>query len=1215
LRDILTVLAILLVIVLTAALAVPYFVDWDAERGLVEAQLSNLLGQTVKIRGGIDLKLLPTPYLQLADVEVADPAAGTDVRAAELHLEIALTALMRGEVDFVEARLVRPQLRLRIENGSLPLPAPAWGLSEQMKFERISIEDGSVVIDDPATRRTFALQKITLSADARALTGPFNGDGRFEMGGEPTSFRFSTGEREGGRLHFKLIVDENKIHPRTDLDASLIFDQRAASLPSISGVVNLSGHVRGIIPMPWELTGTLRADLRQATISSLDLRLGDENHLASLDGAVKFELGVKPHVDLNLKAQQIDLDKLLSGEGMPPPMQRLANALLSLTKSEDLRVSGLPVSLEWSADSVLLGGETLTDAGGAFAVSDQQAASLRFAANGPYGSRVAIDGNVETGIAAGFMGRIEASAEDVAPLTEWLAANLPRSMPANVHLPIRSFAVSGTANISEVGFVGSDLSLRLNGSTLAGTLAYTKALGPDAARLFADLSAPTLELDSLPDLSSLAQQTKDVDLALRVDADAVKVGGIEQGEIEAGRISLKFDRTGPDAMLENLAVRGLDGADLTASGEWDGHAGKIAVKLDAERLDGLVGLLRRFVPGPASDFLLAHAEDLSPAHLDLGAEAKISAGKLGLSTLSLAGTARQTRVSGKADPDPQNPADFALSLRFDAQDSMALLHQVGFSTLPLKNIGPGSIEIEARGSRRLDTNISALLAGTNFTFHGSIDPDLTAPHATGRVKLASSDLSSLMRATTLGLGDFTARLPADISAAIDAGGKGIVLGNLSGTLAGSKIGGNLDYDPDKGVEGALEVDKMSLAALVALTLGPPQQPKAGALWSNLTFAAPELNPPPTNLAMHVTDFDLWPQTSGRDAHFDLALAGSESGSKLGIHHLSMKIGAGSAEADLILRRNGASAAADGHLRLRDCDFDLPSARGLLSADLDLAGTGESAAALIAEFAGSGTIGFSDLALPRSDPGALARVFAAVEDDRLGIDEAEIDRVLLTEFGKQSLSPGNVNFDAGLAAGVLRLSERGASGARIEPGVTEDLQVALDLRDLTLDQESVLSLLAVPKNWSGALPQVTLSWRGSISDPTQSIDAGTFVNALAARAIARESARIEAQEFDVHEHAFFVNRLQAERRRENESLKAEDDARSAAEFEQLRKAEAARTEQKAEEVNRKTDEAARNAAPEAPLQIGRPMPIPPRRRTWAAPAGTTSVPDPSAAGRY
>jgi hypothetical protein len=1217
-RDILTVLAVILVIILSAALAVPYFVDWDAERNLVETQLSNLLGQQVKIRGGIDLKLLPTPYLQLADVEVADPAAGTDIRAAELHLEIALTALMRGEVDFVEARLVRPQLRLRIENESVRLPAPPRALSqEQMQFERISVEDGTIVIDDPATRRSFTFKEISLDAEAAALTGPFTGDGRFDMGGEPTSFRFSTGEREGDRLHFKLIVDENGSHPGADLDASLVFAPHA--LPSIDGAIDLSGHARDAITLPWKLSGALQADLRKATISNFDLRLGDENHVASLNGAAEFDFSDRPRVDLNLKAQQIDLDKLLTTEGAPPAMQQLSNALGSWVKSENLLPSGLAVAVELSADSVLLGGETLSGVDGALAVSDKGASTLRFDADGPGRSHLSADGSIETGVAPGFAGRIDASTGDVVRFKQWLAENLPQTFLAGLSLPIRSFAMGGTANISEVGFVGSNLSLRLDGSSLSGTLAYTKALGPEAARLFADLAAPALQLDSLPDLSALAGQTKAMDLALRFDAQAVKVGGTEAGEIDAGRIVLKFDRTGPNANLENLTITGIDGADLTANGQWDRLGGKIAVKLDAERLDGLVGLLRRFAPGPASDFLAARAEVFSPAHLNLGADAKITGDTIGLNGLSLAGTAGETTISGKADPDPQTPANFDLSLRFDAEDSIALLHQIGFPTLPLKDLGPGSIEVTAHGSHHLDTSVTALLAGTNFTFNGTIDPNVSAPHATGTVKLASEDLSSLMRAMALALPDLATRLPTDVDATLDAGDNGIALGNLAGTFAGEKIAGRLAYTSDKGITGALNTDTMSLATLVALALGPPQPPNPGALWSDVKFAPVEINLPPTNLAMSVANFDLWPQISGRDAQFDLAIAGGEMGLEFAIHHLAMKIGAGRADADFTLRRSGPNAAAQGHLSLRDYALDLPSARGLLSADLDLAGTGDSAAALVAGFAGAGTIGFFDLVLPKSDPGALARVFNAVEEDRLGIDEAEIDRVLLAEFAKQPLSLGDAKFDAGLAAGVLRLSQKGSS--KIAPGIIEDLGAAIDLHDLTLVQTSALSLAAVPKNWNGALPQVALSWNGNIADPMQSLDAVTFVNALAARAIARQSARIQAQEFDVHEHAFFLSRLQSERRREAKRLKAEEDARRAAELIEQSKTEATGTGQNPDDTKSKDEATTGDAAPTtptAPMQIVRPVPIPPRRPTWPAPAAdttTTTFPDPSAAGRY
>jgi hypothetical protein len=1209
LRDILTILAILLVLILTAALAVPYLVDWTAERGLIEAQLSDLVGQQVKIRGDIDLKLLPTPYLQLADVEVADPAAGSDIRADELHLEIALPPLMRGEVDFVEALLVRPQLRLRIKDDAVPLPMPAHGLSEQMRFERISIEDGTVAIDDPATGRSYKFSNIALAAEASALSGPFTGDGTFETTGEPTAFRFSTGERAGDRLHFKLIVDENANHPGADLDAKLIFAPR--ELPSIDGTLNLTGHQRGVIPLPWRVSGALHADLRKASISNMELRLGDEDHATSLDGAAQFDFGAKPRGKLLLETQQLDLDRLLSAKDEPPPLQRLRNALGGLAKSQNLGTLGMSLSLRYSADSVLIGGDTLGDVAGSVAVSGTQATSLSFKADGPGLSHLAADGTIETGVAPAFVGHIEASADDVRRLREWLAVNLPQSMPANLAMPISSFALAGSANISQVGFVGSDLALRVNGSMLSGTLAYTQAVGPEPARLFADLSAPALELDSLPDFSGLARQTAAMDLALRLDAHAVKLSETQAGEINAGHIVLKFDRSGSDAKLEDLAVSDISGADLTASGQWNGHAGNINVKLDAERLDGLVGLLRRFVQGPSLSFLADRAAVLSPAHLTLDAEAKMNGDTFGLNGLNLTGTAGQTTISGNAAPDPQDAAAFNLTLHFDAKDSTTLLEQIGVAALPLPDIGPGSIEVTAHGGQRLGIDVAALLAGANFAFRGSIDPSLSAPRATGTARLTSADLSNLMRVTGFAFPDLTTQLPANISAKVDATSNSVALNNLAGTLGGSKIAGHIAYSAEKGIDGALSADAMSLSSLLALALGSPQPAKPGVLWSDAHFAAPEINPPPTHVAVDIANFDLWPQIAGHDAHFDLAIAGGSAGLELGMHRLAMQIGAGSAQADLTLRRDGTSAAAEGHLHLRDCALALPSARGLLSADLDFAGTGDSATALVAGFAGSGTIGFNNLVLPQSDPGALARIFEAVEEDNLSVDEAEIDRVLLAEFDKAPLSVGNASFDAGLAAGVLRLAQKNG-GARREPGITQDLEVALDLRNLTIDHESTLGLVALPRNWSGAPPQVTLNWGGNISNPVQTLDSSTFVNALAARAIARESSRIEAQEFDVHEHAFFVSRLESEREREAERQKAEEDLRRAAELEQLGKAAAARTEQKAEGVKRKTEETIRNATV-VPIQIGQP---PPRAPTMPAPgAGTTSFPDPTAAGRY
>ncbi|HEY1736424.1 MAG TPA: AsmA family protein, partial [Methylovirgula sp.] len=257
-RESLTVLAGVLVLILSAALIVPYFIDWNAQRGLVERQLSDVLARSVKIRGAIDLKLLPTPYLRLADVEVGNEAAKRDIKVDELQLEIALTALLRGEVDFVEAKFVRPRLALAIENGTLPLGAPIRHLSGPMRFERISVEDGALDLADPATGRSYDFRNISFSAEAASLNGPFKAEGQLDVGGVPCAFHLGTGERHDDRMHMKLVVDETNAHPGADLDADLIFAKAATSLPSLDGQIKLAGHTHGAIVLPWRLTSNLK---------------------------------------------------------------------------------------------------------------------------------------------------------------------------------------------------------------------------------------------------------------------------------------------------------------------------------------------------------------------------------------------------------------------------------------------------------------------------------------------------------------------------------------------------------------------------------------------------------------------------------------------------------------------------------------------------------------------------------------------------------------------------------------------------------------------------------------------------------------------------------------------------------------------------------------------------------------------------------------------
>jgi hypothetical protein len=144
----------------------------------------------------------------------------------------------------------------------------------------------------------------------------------------------------------------------------------------------------------------------------------------------------------------------------------------------------------------------------------------------------------------------------------------------------------------------------------------------------------------------------------------------------------------------------------------------------------------------------------------------------------------------------------------------------------------------------------------------------------------------------------------------------------------------------------------------------------------------------------------------------------------------------------------------------------------------------------------------------------------------------------------------------------------------------------------------------------------LEFKGPLTNPVRTIESANFVNTLAARAIAREAARIQAYEFDLHERAFFNQRLQSDRRHDEEQRKAEEEARQAAEaarkaedaLEKLRKAEDARKE----EMRKKSEEQARtNPAPDSPPAIH----VKPSSSNALQSQQPGTATDPSTAGRY
>ncbi|WP_036257813.1 AsmA family protein [Methylocapsa aurea] len=1143
-RDSLTVLAVLLILLLTAALVGPYFVDWRAQRELIEVRLTQAIGEPAHIGGAIELRLLPTPYLSLENVELADETAPIRLAVAKLRIEIAIAPLLRGEIDFIEALFEAPRLDLTLAaDGSFPIPRQPPALAANMRFERIAIEKGTLAIQDPARRRSLVLEEIALDAEAASVSGPFKGSGALKIAGERNAFRFSANASEESRLKLKLIVDASARRPRADLDGvlSLVGGEGHFLSPSFSGAAKF----QDLPDPPWRLSGWLNVDSRKAGLANLDLRIGDEDRPLSATGEAELDWSAAPKARARLRSSPIDLDRWFAANGgAPTPASFLAGLQSALAAAPPW-----PLELSYGAENLRLGGETFKDLSTNLVLGAGQAAWLRFEAQGPGQSRLSFDGGVQMQPLPGFEGRIAARAADWRGLRDWFAVMAPQLAPALKGLPFRAIDAAAQAHVSPTGIRIANLDMMLDGSTVSGTAEYAPATPDLPSRLAAELVAASLDLSGLPaSLPDLQGPVTGMDLSLRFGAKALTLGRIGQGKSDLGALDVKLVKQGARIELEEFTWEGLDGAVVTASGALSKQAAHIDAKVEAARPGGLIDLVGFLAPSPATAFLRSRAAALSPADVTVTADAVFAGGHVDLTALTLEGKGGGTQISATARPDPTHPGHMQIAAALDAKESPALLLLLGAPSASDSGLGPGHIDISAHGpaGEMLEARIKALLAGTAFDFQGQMNADLARPSIAGELHLFTKDASPLLRAAGLALPDFSTKLPTDFSAALIWSKDRLEAQNIKGGIANGRLAGSLAYGKtsggDKMLTGDIAIEKTSMTTLFALLLGPPQPARVAEAWSSLKFASPDFDLPASALALTLRSLELPSGLSARPARLTLEAAPG----RLALRDLQLKFGEGAAKGEVDLRREGATVALQARLALDDIAFDLPGGRGRISASLDIAGTGQSADALMAGLAGSGHAAIADLTAPSCDPSAPARVFSAIEQDHIPIGADAAALALAREFQRAPLALGTLDFDISAASGVVRLSPTPKGGAGAKPfapeqPVTTTVSAALNLRDATLEEHLVFTLNRPAKDWDGRAPSITLKLKGPWSKPVREIDAASFANALAARAILRESARIEAFEFDVRERAFFHQRLLSERRRAQERIKMEEAA--------------------------------------------------------------------------
>ncbi len=1195
LRDGLTFLAGLLVLALGAALIGPHFVDWNARRSQIEAQLSAATGANVLVGGAIELTLLPAPSLKLANLVVSEarPWAATNekpltnfLEAREARFEIAILALLQGDIRFTQAQFDNPEINLALRtDGTVQWPTlTSVAISEdgfvpKVAFERLVLNDGTLRLYDTLEQRVRLLSGISLKAEAASLSGPFKGEGEARLEGNGARFRFSTGVLEEGRLHLKAVMDETARYARSELDGTLLLGNATGQQsqgPVFEGNAIFSRRFGGLskknavegAPVPgWRASSQISLKNRQLSMQGMELKLGDESRSVALDGNAQIDFRQAPKALIFLTSKQIDLDRLLMADTaraeppastpvMPFDAQRLQRAINEVFAQPDPGAYlPIPSHIGYAVETLVLNGEIITSLAGEIDIGPGQPTHLVLAASSVSDTSLRLTGNVQTGTVPAFHGHASAQSADVMRLSRWLEPILPALAQALQRLPAsglgQTLAFDGDMDVSRSELKASSLILKPGGLILQGSLSLSSPEAGGRPVIMADFTMPSIDIKTLGEFASVKSGLADVDAKLALRAPLAG---------QAGQMALVVKMTQGNVTLHSFTLTQQDIQTLEAKGEWSTDTIKLNARVNAPDMVAISALAQAILPPANANALAAQAASFSPAKLDLKLEGPAQESFIPR-TLMVTGVAGGTKISLDSHPLATDATVQDASLVLDSPEAAMLMRQLGIASQPPDQptirLGKGHVEIKVKGKNgtAMPMTMEAMIGATSLGFRGTLQLRPDAPELRGALKVDSPNAAPLIQA--LGLVPVYDQAGLAFRAEGDAGyAKGTWSGaRLKGNLGQNKFLANLAFVPRSkaeldgvkgGLSGDISFDRLAVANLTNLLTGIPKAlpvvfgPQIPAsLWSDTPFSASLLEAFPVSLDIRTGVLELGdalPLASDGRMHLE---AGPGN---LTLSNATMTLGTGNVRGNLMLHRNGGTVSLSSQANVTNLTLERPSFQARLgTASLDITGLGDSPASLVASLTGTGNASLEDIRLPKTAPQALARVEALASAGTLSLTEADVIKVLGRELDRGSLLlPGGI-YTMGINAGVLRLDNpkpvQTSKQAVVPPaGVAIKSALQADLKTMLVEQQVSIALANAPKDWVGAPPQITVRQRGPWAQPSREIDARDFFNSLAERAIGRDTAKIEALEADIRERAFFSRRMKGLQQMRQDILK-------------------------------------------------------------------------------
>lgn len=1217
----------LFVLVLCAALVVPYFVDWTGYRADFEREASTILGRKVTVKGDATARLLPFPSVTFSNVEVAGGPGGQPAMTMEtFSMDAELAPFLRGELLIFDMRLVHPKATIDVAgDGTVD-----WAIRPstpfdpgQIAIEKLTVTEGQIELRHAAGGRSHFISEINSTVSAKSLAGPWRMDGSLRFDGLRTEVSASTGRTEADgqmRVRLKADPDAYPLIIETDGNAGIVkgaavySGQFKVSASDKNGADRSSAELRGTDGEPvkvsagkpdpgFRLNGKFALDHQKLGVDEFRFETGPLDNPYTADGKASVDLGLKPHFSIEANGAQVQFDEAVgasAGAGLTLD-QRIAAFEQTL---QHMPKPTIPGTVEVRLPAVVAGDTTVRDVRLSAEPAEGGWSVKSLAATLPGRATLEADGMLNVEDHFGFTGSLLLAVGQPSGFAAWLSKDVDDAIR---RLPAAGFKAK--VDLSENRQSFSDLELILGKAKFSGRIDSSQ---PDGARpsVLMQLEGGELDVDGLAAFASIFVSDKGANRFSDRDLDfQIKAGPVSAAGLTADRVDTALRLRKGLLEIDRLSVGGLAGASISATGRIkdfpESPTGKLDASVVAVDLKPLIDVAAQHYPdnevlkGLAAR-VAAYPELFQDARIDLVTSAADNGdGTTGLALSAqgkAGGSAFSASLSGRGTRDRLPDAPVSITFNARNENAATLLALYGLPALPLGMLGQATTDITAKGSLGGGLATSFNLTADDFraSFDGTIAETEQGATAKGKVNLDAVDIEPWLMTTGVGLPGMGTGTSASLASDADFGNGLLVLSGLSGAINKATVSGDVNADMKDGLPhlaGALALDELDLDPL-AVSLFGDQSFLAGkdGGWPTTPFSRKSTLPFSADLDLNTAALAAGPFATAHDATLSLKL--DREGIR--VSDLKAKLYEGTLTGLFELKNTEGTGLLSGQLKLAGSDLAavLPGAGISGSGDISaaLSTSGKSVDAMIAALSGSGTAALKGLTIAGINPDAFAPVIAKADAIGRDIDAAKTAGFAPEIAGQGSFAAGNTDIPFTVANGTLRAPPISLDN----PAATLSAEVTADLDASTLAAKGAITYRPGDEALVGSEPAVNFSLAGQIGATSLQFDSAPLAQFLTQRALEKEQQRVEAMQAALLEkqrlrrEVRYYAALQTERDRAAEELrrqeeearqKAEAEARANAEAEAQAKAEA-EAQAKAEEEARAKAEADAKAQAEA-----------------------------------